>query len=245
MSSLVKRNIPIFISVLLHIIAVIFFYLATVNYNPESTNFIEFSFEGSGGSPGGGAASVIPEEKDEKLNTEKKTEEDVIPSKEKTNEKKVVSQAATNKTAGTTGAPNGNGAGGSGTGGTGTGSGGSGTGTGSSFGIPIPAAPKPKDETYYVAVDEMPEPFGGIEAIKSKVIYPAAAKQKGISGTVFVLAFVDENGVVRKTLLTKGIGFGCDEAAMNAVFRTRFKAGRQNGRPVKVQIQIPVPVTSR
>jgi TonB family protein len=242
MSSLVKRNIPIFISVLLHILVVIFFYLATVNYNPESTNFIEFSFEGSGGSPGGGSASVAPEEKEEKVNTEKKTEEDVIPSKEKTKEQKVISASATGKIVGTTGT--GNGTGGSGTG-IGNGSGGSGTGTGSSFGIPIPAPPKPKDETYYVAVDEMPEPFGGIEAIKSKVNYPAAAKQKGISGTVFVLAFVDENGVVRKTLLTKGIGFGCDEAAMNAVFRTRFKAGRQNGRPVKVQIQIPVPVTSR
>jgi TonB family protein len=240
MSSLVKRNIPIFISVLLHIIAVIFFYLAARNYNPESPNFIEFSFEGLGGSPGGGSTPPIPEEKDERLNTEKKTEEDVIPSKEKTKERKVVNQTAADKTVGTTGAPNGNG-----TGGTGTGSGsGSGSGTGSSFGIPNPAAQKPIDETYYVAVDEMPEPFGGNEAIKSKVNYPAAAKQNGISGTVFVLAFVDENGVVRKTLLTKGIGYGCDEAAMNAVFRTRFKAGRQNGRSVKVQIQIPVPISS-
>jgi len=212
-----------------------------MNYNPGSTNFIEFSFEGSGGSPGGSSPAVIPEEKEEKVNAEKKSEEDIIPSKEKSKEQKIVSQPSVNNTVGTKGSPNGIGTGETGSGGTGSG----GTGTGSSFGIPIPTAPKPKDETYYAAVDEMPEPFGGIEAIESKIIYSPAMKQKGISGTVFVLAFVDENGVVRKTLLTKGIGYGCDEAAMNAVFRTRFKAGRQNSRPVKVQIQIPVPITSR
>jgi TonB family protein len=233
MSSFVKRNIPIFISVLLHILVVIFFYLATTNYNPDSPNLIEFSFEGGGGSPGGGSPSITPEEKEEKINTEKKSE-DVIPSKDKTKEQKEVSNPTPNKSVGT----------GNGTG-SGTGTGGTGTGTGGSLGIPIPAAPKPKDETYYVAVDEMPEPFGGTQGIVSKIIYPSSAKQKSIEGTVFVLAFVDENGVVRKTLLTKGIGYGCDEAAMNAVFRTRFKPGRQNGRPVKVQIQIPVPVTSR
>jgi TonB family protein len=238
MSSFVKRNIPIFISVLLHILVVIFFYLATTNYNPDSPNLIEFSFEGGGGSPGGGSPSITPEEKEEKINTEKKFE-DVIPSKDKTKEQKVVNEPTVNKSAGNSiGAGNGQG-------GSGTGNGTGGSGTGSSFGIPIPAAPKPKDETYYVAVDEMPEPFGGTQGIISKIIYPSSAKQKSIEGTVFVLAFVDENGVVRKTLLTKGIGYGCDEAAMNAVFRTRFKPGRQNGRPVKVQIQIPVPVTSR
>ena len=235
MSSLVKKNIPVFISVLVHILVVIFFYLATMNYNPGSTNLIEFSLEGSGGSPGGGEPAAAPEEKDEKINTEKKTGEDVIPIKDKTKEQKVVSAPAASKTVGIPGTGNG-------TGGNGTGTGGTGTGSGSSFGISIPVTPKPKDETYYVAVEEMPEPFGGIQGIESKINYPPALKQKGIQGTVFVLAFVDENGVVRKTLLTKGIGFGCDEAAMNAVFRTRFKAGRQSGRPVKVQMQIPVPV---
>ena len=238
MSSFVKRNIPVFISVLLHILVVIFFYLATTNYNPDSSNLIEFSFEGDGspsGSPGESSPAVIPEEKEEKINTEKKSE-DIIPSKEKTKEQKVVSEPTANKSAGTT-----NGTG-NGSGGSGAGNGGIGTGTGGSLGIPIPAAPKQKDETYYVAVDEMPEPFGGTQGIISKIIYPTSAKQKSIEGTVFVLAFVDENVMLRKTLLTKGIGYGYDEAAMNAVFRSRFKPGRQNGRPVKVQIQIPVPI---
>ena len=240
MSSFIKRNIPVCISVLLHILVVIFFYLATTNYNPDSPNLIEFSFEGGGGSPGGSpgesSPAVIPEEKEEKINTEKKFE-DVIPSKDKTKEQKEVSKPAANKSAGTT-----KGIGNNPGNGSGTGNGGTGTGTGGSLGIPIPAAPKPKDETYFVAVDEMPEPFGGTQGIVSKIIYPSSAKQKSIEGTVFVLAFVDENGVVRKTLLTKGIGYGYDEAAMNAVFRSRFKPGRQNGRPVKVQIQIPVPI---
>ena len=87
----------------------------------------------------------------------------------------------------------------------------------------------------------MPEPIGGMQKIISQVIYPVEAKRNGIAGTVFVLAFVDENGSVRKTLLTKGIGGGCDEAALRVISASRFKPGKDKGRYVKVQIQIPVP----
>ncbi len=110
-------------------------------------------------------------------------------------------------------------------------------------------APPPKEEKkviveeepqYFVAVEEMPEPIGGIQAIQSKIVYPEIAKRAGVEGKVFVLAFVDENGTVTKVTLTKGIGAGCDEAAMEAVRNTKFKPGKQRGKPVKVQVQIPV-----
>ncbi len=93
---------------------------------------------------------------------------------------------------------------------------------------------------FFVAVEEMPEPIGGIEAIQKRIIYPEIAKRAGVQGRVFVKAFVDENGNVIKAEIIKGIGAGCDEAAIKAVMATKFKPGRQRGKPVKVQVSIPI-----
>jgi protein TonB len=109
------------------------------------------------------------------------------------------------------------------------------------------APPPPKEEkkveeepTYFVAVEEMPEPIGGIRGIQEKIVYPEIAKRAGVEGKVYVLAFVDESGNVTKAQVLKGIGAGCDEAALVAVQKTRFKPGKQRGKPVKVQVSIPI-----
>ncbi len=106
--------------------------------------------------------------------------------------------------------------------------------------------PPPKEEkkdtepTYFVAVEEMPQPIGGIAAIQSKIVYPEIAKRAGVEGRVFVKAFVDKEGNVTKAVIMKGIGAGCDEAALKAVEQTKFKPGKQRGKPVNVQVAIPV-----
>ena len=105
--------------------------------------------------------------------------------------------------------------------------------------------PPPKEEieeepTYFVAVEEMPGPIGGIRAIQEKIVYPEIAKRAGVEGKVYVLAFVDEGGIVTKAQIIKGIGAGCDEAALNAVLKTKFTPGKQRGKPVKVQVSIPI-----
>jgi len=107
--------------------------------------------------------------------------------------------------------------------------------------------PPPKEEkkveeepTYFVAVEEMPEPIGGIKAIQEKIVYPEIAKRAGVEGKVYILAFVDESGNVTKAQILKGIGAGCDEAALDAVLKTKFKPGKQRGKPVRVQVSIPV-----
>ncbi len=111
----------------------------------------------------------------------------------------------------------------------------------------LEAPPPPKEEkkveeepTYFVAVEEMPEPIGGIKAIQEKINYPEIAKRAGVEGKVYILAFVDESGNVTKANVLKGIGAGCDEAALNAVLKTKFKPGKQRGKPVNVQVSIPV-----
>jgi protein TonB len=97
-----------------------------------------------------------------------------------------------------------------------------------------------KEPVYFVAVEEMPEPIGGLSAIQKIIIYPEIAKRAGVEGKVLVLAFVDESGNVTKAEVIKGIGLGCDEAAINAVLQTTFKPGKQRGKSVKVKVTIPI-----
>ena len=99
---------------------------------------------------------------------------------------------------------------------------------------------KEEAPTYFVAVEEMPEPIGGIKAIQERISYPEIAKRAGVEGKVYILAFVNENGDVTKAQILKGIGAGCDEAARDAVLQTKFKPGKQRGVPVKVQVSIPI-----
>ncbi|MEJ2196227.1 MAG: energy transducer TonB [Ignavibacteriaceae bacterium] len=106
---------------------------------------------------------------------------------------------------------------------------------------PPPPEKKVEEEpTYFVAVEEMPAPIGGILAIQKKIVYPEIAKRAGVEGKVYVLAFVDEAGTVTKAQIIKGIGAGCDEAALDAVLKTKFTPGKQRGKPVKVQVSIPI-----
>lgn len=111
--------------------------------------------------------------------------------------------------------------------------------------VAAPPPPIEEDEddaepVFFVAVEQMPEPIGGISAIQSKIVYPEIAKRAGVQGRVFVKAFVDESGNVNKVELIRGIGAGCDEAAMTAVQQTQFNPGKQRGKPVKVQVTVPV-----
>jgi TonB family protein len=96
----------------------------------------------------------------------------------------------------------------------------------------------------YTYVDQMPEYPGGTNAllkyIQSKVKYPANAKQNGVEGKVLVQFIVDEKGNVVNPKIIKGIGYGCDEEALRVIKSlTRWKPGKQAGKPVKVKIVIP------
>jgi len=118
-----------------------------------------------------------------------------------------------------------------------------GTGAGNIKVLPEVAAKevKPQPEMkYYAAVDFMPEPKGGYGAIQTRVVVPSQAKENNISGKVLVKTYIDEMGVVVRTEIIQGIGYGCDAAAMRAVRNTRFSPGKLNGKYVRVQMIITV-----
>ena len=97
-----------------------------------------------------------------------------------------------------------------------------------------------EDPAFYLSVEVMPEPIGGMNAIYKKISYPKEAKEKGIEGTVIVRTFIDRDGEVLDAQVVKGIGYGCDESARLAIFYHRFKPGLQRGQRVKVQMDIPI-----
>jgi len=86
----------------------------------------------------------------------------------------------------------------------------------------------------------MPEPAGGMNTILNKLVYPESAKKDKIQGVVKIRAYIDQYGEVTHDEVVQGIGHGCDEAAKIAVYYTMFKPGLIKGKPVKVQMVIPV-----
>jgi len=93
---------------------------------------------------------------------------------------------------------------------------------------------------YLPFAEEMPSPVGGLPAIYKNVKYPEIAQKAGIQGKVYLLAFVNENGGVDDVKVIKGLGGGCDEAAIKAVKNTKFKPGKNKGKAVKVKFSLAI-----
>jgi len=97
-----------------------------------------------------------------------------------------------------------------------------------------------QDGKYLAFAEEMPEPIGGIGSIIKKIKYPSVAKKSGIEGKVYVLAHINESGVAEEVKLVRGIGGGCDEAAIEAVKQAKFKPGKNKGKTVKVKLTMAI-----
>ncbi|UKJ06408.1 energy transducer TonB [Solitalea lacus] len=102
-------------------------------------------------------------------------------------------------------------------------------------------------ETPFVHAEEMPEYEGGFQKmfkfIGRNLRYPNMAVENDIEGAVTVQFVVDKDGNVYNASVLKGIGGGCDEEAVRVVKLLKFKPGRQNGQPVKVQFSLPIRFT--
>ncbi len=107
----------------------------------------------------------------------------------------------------------------------------------------LPPPPPPQDddeEDFFVVVENMPELIGGLGALQRKVKYPEMARRAGIEGRVTVQFIVNEAGQVENPRVIRGIGGGCNEAALDAVKQAKFTPGMQRGRPVRVQYSLPI-----
>jgi TonB family protein len=95
---------------------------------------------------------------------------------------------------------------------------------------------KDKPSVEFIPYDDPPRP---LTPIRPK--YPQIAQEKRIEGTVIVQVFIDEKGRVKETKIMKGIpNSGLDEAAIEAIKKTRFKPAKAREKKVGVWISIPV-----
>ncbi len=99
---------------------------------------------------------------------------------------------------------------------------------------------KEKREEYFCNVDICPEPVGGMYSIQKNLIYPKEAKLYGLEGNVVLIATIDSKGNVLKTKIIRELGLNCEEAATNAVKKTKFIPGKQNGKFVEADVTLSI-----
>jgi TonB family protein len=101
-------------------------------------------------------------------------------------------------------------------------------------------------EVFYI-VEDMPK-FQGknphqtcIRYVQEHLEYPEEAREKGLEGTVQVFFVVDTKGRVTKARVKKSVHPLLDKAALKAVNdMPDWTPGKQRGKPVAVQFEIPV-----
>jgi protein TonB len=106
---------------------------------------------------------------------------------------------------------------------------------------------EPVNEAPLTIVEQMPTFPGGdaemMKYIQKNVQYPQVEKEAGISGTCYVTFVVEKDGSISDVKVLRGVsgGPGCDKEAVRVVkSMPAWKAGKQNGREVRVQFNLPI-----
>lgn len=93
--------------------------------------------------------------------------------------------------------------------------------------------------------DEMPEFPGGELALRKFVAqsikYPVIAQESGIEGKVIVTFIINTNGEVTDVRIFRGVNSSLDNEALRVVRKLpRWKPGKQNGKAVRVNYNVPI-----
>lgn len=84
-------------------------------------------------------------------------------------------------------------------------------------------------------------PFEGIEILeKPRPVYTEEARRLRIEGTVQLRVVFGAAGQIRVVSVVKGLGYGLDEAAVQAAVAIRFRPARRDGRPVDAPAVIQI-----
>lgn len=97
--------------------------------------------------------------------------------------------------------------------------------------------PAPKRAGWFTAYDEPPQVIRQV-----KPVYPDMARQSELEGVVLLLVGVDEFGNVIEATVLQSVP-GLDQAAIDAVYKWKFKPAKQRDIPVRVQISLPIRFT--
>ena len=120
--------------------------------------------------------------------------------------------------------------------------------------VPTTEAVQPQTLEYvppqdiFTVVEEQPLFPGGdearIEFLMRNIKYPESAKDIGIQGKVYLSFVVETDGSISQIIVLRGIGGGCDEEAIRVVsMMPKWEPGKQRGKPVRVQFNLPIKFT--
>ncbi len=123
---------------------------------------------------------------------------------------------------------------------------------------PPPPPPKQEEEEIFKVVEDQPT-FPGCENISDKaekkrcadekmlqfiygnIKYPAIARENGVEGMVVVKFVVEKDGSITAAEVVRDIGAGCGAEALRVVnMMPKWEPGKQRGRAVRVQFNLPV-----
>ena len=123
---------------------------------------------------------------------------------------------------------------------------------------PPPPPPQPKVEEIFKVVEDMPR-FPGcedssnkderkkcaeqkmLEYIYKNIKYPAIARENGVEGTVVITFVVEKDGTITDARAARDIGAQCGQEALRVVeSMPKWVPGKQRGRAVRVQFNLPV-----
>lgn len=111
-------------------------------------------------------------------------------------------------------------------------------------GIEAMADAQERDSVYQI-VEVMPEFPGGMDQLakylSENIKYPDEAKEKGISGRVFISYVIEKDGSVSNVKVMRSIDPLLDNEAVRVVkAMPKWKPGMQKGKPVRVSYMLPV-----
>ena len=118
--------------------------------------------------------------------------------------------------------------------------------------------PEPTVEEIFKVVEQMPT-FPGCESMSDKaardkcaqekllqfvyknIKYPAIARENGVEGMVVIRFVVEKDGSITDAQVVRDIGAQCGNEAMRIVnMMPKWNPGKQRGRAVRVQFNLPV-----
>jgi protein TonB len=116
-----------------------------------------------------------------------------------------------------------------------------------------PVSPPPVEqvvedpEKVFTIVEQMPEFEGGQQALMSfiskNMVYPSVSKENEIQGTVFLSYIVRANGNLSDIKVLRSVSGGSelDREAIRVLKLTngKWSPGKQNGKPVHVEMKLP------
>jgi periplasmic protein TonB len=88
--------------------------------------------------------------------------------------------------------------------------------------------------------EEQPQLIGGLAGYYLNIEYPEEAREAGIQGRLLLSFVVERDGRTTDIRVEQSLHPLCDSAAVVALRRSRFVAGRQNGESVRVRMRLPV-----